>query len=670
MLVSRSNYIQPLSCAPVYFACQAGYYLDFASTGVVDCLACNATYPSLAVFVSQGLTTNDPTSCLWDCNQQLATYNSGACKSRNRLQTPTNPPGMYGINASLQQCPLGYTSQQANALVIADCLKCTNVPATANALQSATCDFTCASGTKRGSRCVLPVNCPSSTQGVSESTGTCAYTTLPWQPSGQAKAGISWLTTPGNPRPPPAPPIQLKQPICSSATDGRYVYIAYCNQPFLAFVNLSAPTNARLLIGNSTPGYQEGFKTVALFQTNLSIAMDPLDNTRIYTLDTLNEVLREILIDYPGSYLTKSYLLYGEPGYGYRADSLLNPTSIRPVRPAYLVFQDDTGIWQLHAPTGDVTPVIQQPQQPSSNYTLSPDGLTLTIKYTNNATLVITAVGSQCPSQSTSTPGSDCAIACGSHEYVDTLTGACRDCGNPTCAPGYYLQACKNSTPATCSACPPLANTLAYKRVYTSAATDPSCQHASWAWVPTCPRNYFQASLAATICSQCPTYATTLLPGATSIEQCRCPANFKLENGYCNITTIYPVPARSACAFGYYNKGSQAACVSCRDEPCPQCVTGQYATSNCTCEPCYAQENAHFTAAGSLNNPSSCPSECNTGFYLQSASILTPAACLACTNLPGANWIYLTNGVQDLQASCQIACAPGYSVLYANCVQD
>ena len=206
-------------------------------------------------------------------------------------------------------------------------------------------------------------------------------------------------------------------------------------------------------------------------------------------------------------------------------NSLLNPTAIRPVWPAYLVFADDTGLWQLHTPSGGVSSIMQASHPPPSlNYTASRDGSTLTVLYTGNASLTITALGSHCPAQTTSAPGSDCAQACGLDDYVDPATGACLPCGSSSdCQPGNQSMPCTNSTPALCTPCPPLSAQL----VYTSTAPPGQCHLATVAWLPPCPLNYY---LGSQYCLGCPTYATTLLTGATNIQQCRCPADFQVRS--------------------------------------------------------------------------------------------------------------------------------------------
>ena len=548
--------------------------------------------------------------------------------------------------------------------------------------------------------------CPSAVQGVSAYAGVCRHTPVPFQPAGQAKLGVSLTTlnataTPANVYATPAGTrftfatrpygiyrrhsvnvsapyslaIQLPGQVCSAASDGQYLYVAYCGQPFLAYVTLAMPTyQSRILIGQNTPGYLEGFRTVAQFQTNLSIAMDPSDATRIYVLDTLNQVLREVVLDYPGSYLTKSFLLYGKRGSSYQPGNLANPTSIHPVAPGYLLFADTNSLWQLYTSTGEVTQALTWsdypalPAQPPLNYTLSADFTTLTLVYPDLAATFRAATAPCLPSTS-SLPGSDCAISCGPNTYV-TSAGACLPCTVRTCQAGQALVACTNNSDTLCLPCPPLTNISGFKRIYTGPAQSlDTCDQATWSFLAPCPIGYY---LSGQYCSECPAYSYTLYPGARSIQECRCPGSFPLSNTTytCTITltSIFPLPSPSKCPFGTYNRGAGAACVSCRLTPCPRCTAGQYPTTNCSCSACFIIPHAHATGPGLLDSPASCGFECDVGYFLLLETTVSPLQCLPCTNLPGPGWIYVSNGVIGLQSSCQTACAPGYRALFANCV--
>jgi hypothetical protein len=61
-VVDRASYVQAAACTYAYFTCAVGFYLEFAETGVLDCLQCSINYPTPGgVFATQGLSPNDPT---------------------------------------------------------------------------------------------------------------------------------------------------------------------------------------------------------------------------------------------------------------------------------------------------------------------------------------------------------------------------------------------------------------------------------------------------------------------------------------------------------------------------------------------------------------------------------------------------------------------------------
>ena len=53
-------------CAP-YFDCAPGFYKRFGPTGTVDCEECQGALPALFGWISGGLSANDPTSCVMEC---------------------------------------------------------------------------------------------------------------------------------------------------------------------------------------------------------------------------------------------------------------------------------------------------------------------------------------------------------------------------------------------------------------------------------------------------------------------------------------------------------------------------------------------------------------------------------------------------------------------------
>ncbi len=70
----------------------------------------------------------------------------------------------------------------------------------------------------------------------------------------------------------------LPGPVCSGMLGSwnwkAYMFGALCNQSFLVYLDLSTTgSKMGVLIGNSTRGWRDGFRTQALFQDELYVAL-------------------------------------------------------------------------------------------------------------------------------------------------------------------------------------------------------------------------------------------------------------------------------------------------------------------------------------------------------------------------------------------------------------
>ena len=318
-------------------------------------------------------------------------------------------------------CPTGFTSQRDNAVTSGECAACPGLPALANWVYGTImCEWTCGGGVQRGSVCVTSAACALSVRGMTALGGgsMCEATAFPWQAAGWFKAGVSTTvigagsgSLAGG-----AGPAQgiaytsgygrafytvsqgygiaqrhrlvsgnaswgIQGRLCSMASGWvggyEFLFASVCNQSFVAYVNLSAPVgngSLRVLIGNSTRGWRDGFRTEALFEQELYVA-GGWANGSLFVLDRWNCLLREVVITAPGDYLTRVYTVYGqtqkflltgEPRC-YGDGSLAGPRRFfvnvgGNASKDVVFFVDDNGLWQLHGPTRGVKLSVPETQ--------------------------------------------------------------------------------------------------------------------------------------------------------------------------------------------------------------------------------------------------------------------------------------------------------------------
>lgn len=321
-------------------------------------------------------------------------------------------------------CPTGYTTQRDNAVTSAECVACPGLPALANwASGTITCEWTCGSGVKRGSLCVRQAGCSLSAQGMTGVTAAgsgssvCEPTAYPWQAAGYVRAGVATYISgvgSGAAGDGSGPNLAytssygrafysvsqgygvsqrhrlvsrnvswgIQGRLCSMASGWvggyEFLFASVCNQSFVAYVNLSAGAgnngSLRVLIGNSTRGWRDGFRTEALFEQELYVASG-WGNGSLFVLDRWNCLVREVVITVPGDYLTRVYTVYGqtqkflltgEPRC-YGEGSLAGPRRFfvsvaGNASKDVIYFVDDNGLWQLHGPTRGVALSVPETQ--------------------------------------------------------------------------------------------------------------------------------------------------------------------------------------------------------------------------------------------------------------------------------------------------------------------
>ena len=507
-------------CA-TYFLCTPGYYKNFSSGGTVTCEACQASLlPVGAVWVTDGLSVEDDASCLWECQPDLyaLSANGLGCVAR------PNRAGGYLLNVAGSWrglngggvCGIGRTSQAGTAIAPEECLACQPLVSDVMRWKDRTdqCEFECVrlTDTKLGSKCVRERTACSG-EGLLLQGTTCVPQTFPWNSPGFQKKittqGVAgWIFSLANSTTGTA--TNLVYPLATSVRGGiknrhtvtayagavarsvegalcsqtigwvggyQYVFGSLCNQSFLVYLNLSSTTRGLgVLIGNGTRGWRDGFRTQALFESELYVA--GTGNGTLFVLDRWNCLLREVVVwDRPGSYLTRVYTLWGSTdklvspvapeAKCYGSGSLAWPRQWWPLWGDWLAFADEDGLWQFQRETRELLRMMSEADAPV-DATLEVDNLravggnasALVLDFADGTRWVVRANQEACPTDWTSLAGGACTVECRwldtagkPNQYVDYVSGACRACSQPVCVLGEVLEPCTPTSDARCQRC-------------------------------------------------------------------------------------------------------------------------------------------------------------------------------------------------------------------------
>lgn len=652
------------NCA-TYFLCTPGYYKNFSASGTVSCDECDAQLlPAGAMWVTDGLSVEDDASCLWECRPSLfqPTADGLGCESkpgRSQGYLP-NPAGSWTSLNGGGVCGVGRTSQEGTAISLAECLACQPLVPDVMRWKDRTdqCEFECVRPTdiKRGSVCV-PERRACNTAGLLLLLdGTCVPQTFPWNRPGFMKTG--WksprlerftpgslplqyplltsrgfgikdrhhvtLTAGGTPRP-------IEGRLCSNTTGSvgghQYVFAALCNHSFLVYLNLSSTSRGLgVLIGNGTRGWRDGFKTQALFESELYVA--GTGDGRLFVLDRWNCLLREVLVwDRPGSYLTRVYTLWGNTeklaltvpeAKCYGDGSLAWPRRFFGLQELYLpymgwlAFGDEDGLWQFHTETRELLPMIKEDAgafEVDSLLALDMLGSgTLVMGFQDGTIWVVLAEEAQCPQDSTSLAGGACTVECRwkdaagrPSQYVDPSTGLCRPCTTLVCGRGQVLEECTPTADTRCRACQAVAG-----ETYALAGT---CDAGARRPTPPCRPGWYREP-SGLFCEPCPPFTATRFDGATRVEQCKC------------MDGMVRIAGTGCVADGPYDRFDTTTC-----------VTGT----------CRLPRNAR----AALDDAQTCGWACNAGFYRDTVAGFLDQ-CQPCLGGAGR-----TSGDDDQPWSCE-----------------
>lgn len=207
MKVTRGSYENPLEgdCA-TYFRCSVGWYKRFSPFGAVECVPCDGGgKPTLARYVTPGLSPNDPRSCLWECDttQQRTAWmsNGSGCVFIGKLAAlPVHEAGWYGSRVDKRfptaTCGGLQTTEANTTLYASGCLACPPIPLYAHAVMAGpagrrNCEWECDAGRVwRGERCVwVPGRgypCDDGGKALDDE-GMCVSSTVPWNRQGFRK---------------------------------------------------------------------------------------------------------------------------------------------------------------------------------------------------------------------------------------------------------------------------------------------------------------------------------------------------------------------------------------------------------------------------------------------------------------------------------------------------
>jgi hypothetical protein len=583
--------------------------------------------PAGGQWATDGLSVEDEASCLWECGPERYTPSSDGltcvAKPGRGSQYLRNQAGSWRSASGGGVCGIGKTSQEGTAIAPEECLSCEPLVPDVMRWRDRTdqCEFECvrSSDTKRGSRCV-PERRACSAEGLVLQGTTCVPQTFPWNRAGYRKLA-GWtapvVSTFQQSSAPVYPLVTSQQfdiknrhkvkpyawaaerdiegALCSHTTGWvgghEYLFGALCNQSFLVYLNLSSTARGLgVLIGNGTRGWRDGFRTQALFESELYVATRAGSEGSVFVLDRWNCLLREVVVwDRPGSYLTRVYTLWGNTeklalavpeAKCYGTGSLAWPRRFWPLWYGWLAFGDEDGLWQFHTETHELLSIVKEEVG-----SFEVDRLLVVSMTSVHAVLLVFRDGvvwemranqEPCPLDTTSLAGGACTVECRwldtanrPSQYVDLATGLCRPCTAPVCGRGEVLQACTPTADALCRACAAVPN-----ETYAIAGT---CDAGARKPTPPCRPGWYLAG-GGLYCEACPAFTATRFPGATRPEQCKCVDGMVRQAGLgCVADGLFERFDRTVCVAGTCRLPRNARARLDDAEPCGwTCNAGFY----------------------------------------------------------------------------------------------
>ena len=416
---------------------------------------------------------------------------------------------------------------------------------------------------------------------------------------------------------------RLPGKVCS-ATWGKfggkdYLYLALCGVPFLVFVGVSDISDSipdtdvasltkgtrtyavgrrvDVLIGQDTVGKSDGMRDFALFGSSLSVASTS-DPKRLIVADRDNCRLLDVVIDFPGSFLTRATTIGAAACY-----SGVMPTPFPRLLSSVLggravTFVTDLGVMQLDALTRSMSLILGTgdfPIREAVPMWVTADSLGRSI-FMGNSTHIADVRRKQvaCPARHESRRGGYCSL-CNEESYVSVLTGRCTQCSRPTCTAGVQrLVACSDADDARCEGCP----TPVPAPAYSSYTFDASCSPMP---VPPCPGGYYTAA-SGLYCTACPPpWSASAYDALPELGKCQCfyqaGVGARMTGGVCVVDSPFGAEAGPYFLPGwarglnctYEDDGCRMrGCYLSRVLPrnCTECTDGLYGPGGMWCERC------------------------------------------------------------------------------------
>ena len=400
--------------------------------------------------------------------------------------------------------------------------------------------------------------------------------------------------------------------VCSAAVsrlDGaEYLYLAFCNASFVAFVRandltdgvadadvtqlvrdhtqLTVNRRVGLLIGaDGVTGSADGMRDVARFGSELSVA-NTTDPRRLLVADRHNCRLVEVVIDAPGSFLTRAATIGAHACYS-AASQLLFPRLLTSVLGgAAALFVTDEGLMQIDFATRTVQAAVYGgflPLDPAWVGVEDGGSAVVLANRTHAATLARAQL--PCPAHHRSHRGGGC-LPCRDGTWA---SGAlCAECTPRSCPAGWRLDPCSGNADSACVACaaPSPAPGYPFRRA-------PDC-----AVVPLapCPAGHYNLT-AGGDCALCPSFASGAYANASAAMVCGCfpEAGRMAAGGACVVPSPFaagvgPLPAPDwarglNCTFRECERGG-CYLASAFPRACAGCPEGTFGANGLWCEAC------------------------------------------------------------------------------------
>lgn len=432
---------------------------------------------------------------------------------------------------------------------------------------------------------------------------------------------------------------------CSAVVvPGDYVYVALCGSTFVSYAKqldymLPQPApdaddqpfildrtqyvlgkRLGVLIGQEEAGNSDGMLPQALFRGPLSLAKTT-DSHRIFVADTGNCRVAEVVVDYPGSFLTRAATV-GAAACFSGDFPLPYPRSVVSVLGgAAALFLTDRGLVQLDDRTRRfqvvLTPAqlaqgVQEPLWVRAE--LGGERLVLA-NQTHQA--AVAREQEQCPDGYKSRRGGICS-ACATGTY--STAGACVPCTARDCGSASRLVQCTATQDSRCEAC---AASVAYPFRY-----GPDCQV-----IPLypCPAGYYGLD----DCHPCTAVSFRRWPAHAYCQCLGLPFGF---NRSCAVENPWPAAtswlAQLKCDYEWDENCSAVGCYLASVQPraCLPCPDGTFTADGLHCSPCPGfrapspARDACVCKAPSLSSADGASCVCPAGYAAPSSSSCAPCA--------------------------------------------